>query len=256
MTNLTENIKTKGLQKTEIAESLGISRPTLDRYIENFEMGAYEKVPGAVLEFFRAVVSEDIDGKQAMESARALTSELKHVRDEIEKIEVQLERTAEEAMRLGELFNSNQLSSEEKDSVLKQQEHIIAVNNELNRKRMELIEKQSSLQQELRKITRIQTRDTVLSGPSWIKGNVDTMWTSFQGRIMILFRSAPETRTYVDIFTMIDNEEVLVGRFRPEEGTNYVTISDLLPKLSYSYRVTQLDDEGKKVSDAIEIRNR
>ena len=72
MNNLFEAIKKKGLQKNEIAESLGISRPTLDRYIENFEMGTYEKVPDAVLEFFRAVISEEVDGEQAMESARAL----------------------------------------------------------------------------------------------------------------------------------------------------------------------------------------
>lgn len=256
MTNLTETIKNKGLQKTEIAESLGISRPTLDRYIENFEMGTYEKVPDAVLDFFRAVISEEIDGKQAIESARALTSEINNIRKEIELLETQTKKTAEEAHRLSGLFNSNKLSEEEKENVLKQQELVIAANDDLNKKRTVLIRRQSDLQQELRRITRLQTRDTILSGPSWIKGDIDTMWTSFQGKIMILFRSAPETRTYVDIFTVIDDEEVLVGRFRPEEGTNYVTISDLLPKLSYSYRVTQLDDEGKKVSDLIEIRNR
>ena len=256
MGNLTEAIKNKGLQKMEIADSLGISRPTLDRYIENFELGAYEKVPDAVLEFFKAVITEDIDGSQAMESAKALTSEINKIKMEIDELQKHLEVISTEVAFLSNQLDDEKRTNEEKDLLLERQKDLIIRNKTLLDRREHLLKEYTELQHKLRKVTRLQTRDTTLAGPSWIKGDVDTLWTSFQGRLMILFKSEPGARTYVDIFTKIDAEEVLVGRFRPGEEMNYVTIDNLLPKLSYTYRVTVLTDEGKRTSGTIEIRNR
>lgn len=75
----------------------------------------------------------------------------------------------------------------------------------------------------------------------WTSGNLPTLCIGWNGIAMVLFKDAfPNPKfTKLTAYTEKNGELITVGTYMPEPDMKFITVNNLIPKLSYSYVVEQ-----------------
>lgn len=92
----------------------------------------------------------------------------------------------------------------------------------------------------------------------WSDGSPRTLCVGHNGRAMVIFSDAFDSpdSTVVLVSVDMDGEDLVIGRYVPDEGMNFVNIDNLLPKLEYMYRVEQRRGVETVVSETRPLRLR
>lgn len=245
-------------------EKLGISKPTLYKYIDLYSWGEESELDEKFVRKFDEILENTYNScmieyeklqMKMIEAENTLAeslNKLRILRKEILQCEKEIRSVESDEKR-------KTLQNRKKELEMTVQDY--STNVELNEHRM--VEMKSRLF-EIEKIfgkpvsetgelesdssMTAEESDSECNSVKWNDDVVRNLCCGSTGKHTILFDNVSDARTYVDILTKVSSEYVLVGRYDPQPGKNFVTVDDIASELECSYRITRIDVSGMKTT--------
>lgn len=232
---------------SEIAERCGISRPTLYKYMEMYDMGETDQIPEEVLTLFNDVTSDEENKvmlKRKMEDELqkeecmivSLTRELEFMK----KKRMELQRRSNELQHL-DPDTAREIELEEK----RIENTIIHLQHDLVRSKEKMMELRDSFKTMESEDRAEETDDDTYA--------IDTRCMYEKGTFMIAFNDPDsDGREHIlSLMTKFGNEYKTIGTYDTVKGKDFFMIDDIIysPYLFYTVNRVETDADGEKVID-------
>ena len=240
-------IKIRG-NLSESADMLGISRPTLYKYMQLYDEGMMKQIPTDVLDFFDKMVSDDTN-KELLR--RKLECELKKTDVEV----IDLTRELDGLKNRGERIKNELSASEDMDPMeaakLKEQYADVCTNIEHISKHLMVSQcKRNELMKSY------YMTDPSISEPHEVEerpASIATKCLYEKGAFMIIFDDPNSNGSdhILSLMTKFDDKYKTIGTYDTVEGKDFFLIKDIVysPQLHFSVSRVTKDPNGKKIID-------
>lgn len=243
---------------------LGISRPTIYRYIDYYESGSREKVPLHIKAYFQAALQPELHNlldiyERCLHQLRMIEHELSDVEEEYRSFGISISLLGKNGKPLAK-FESVDLPEDVVPRHISEGEIDLETgatyDHDLMSKK-ELTEFLTRCGNEYRGLEKEASElcDRILSTPKiqeWGGEQYSSVMYVSKDRLMVILGGTEVRGLAVEVSIQMGGKDTVIGVFRPKEGCRYVTISDLLPGPDYSYAI--VDEADKQGSEKDRIR--
>ena len=232
---------------SEIAERCGISRPTLYKYMEMYDMGETDQIPEEVLTLFNDVTSDEENKVMLKEKMQVKLDKEEHAIMSLEREldammckRMDLRKRSDEIQHL-DPDTARKIESEEKEIVTT----IVRLQDELHRSQIKMAEMRDSL-----KIMEFEDRAEEADDDKYA---IDTRCMYEKGTFMIAFNDPDSDgcEHVLSLMTKFGNEYKTIGTYDTVKGKDFFMIDDIIysPYLFYTVNRVEADADGEKVID-------
>lgn len=232
---------------SEIAERCGISRPTLYKYMEMYDMGETDQIPEEVLTLFNDVTSDEENKVMLKEKMQVKLDKEEHAIMSLEREldammckRMDLRKRSDEIQHL-DPDTARKIESEEKEIVTT----IVRLQDELHRSQIKMAEMRDSL-----KIMEFEDRAEEADDDTYA---IDTRCMYEKGTFMIAFNDPDSDgcEHVLSLMTKFGNEYKTIGTYDTVKGKDFFMIDDIIysPYLFYTVNRMETDADGEKVID-------
>ena len=232
---------------SEIAERCGISRPTLYKYMEMYDMGETDQIPEEVLTLFNDVTSDEENKVMLKEKMQVKLDKEEHAIMSLEREldammckRMDLRKRSDEIQHL-DPDTARKIESEEKEIVTT----IVRLQDELHRSQIKMAEMRDSL-----KIMEFEDRAEEADDDKYA---IDTRCMYEKGTFMIAFNDPDSDgcEHVLSLMTKFGNEYKTIGTYDTVKGKDFFMIDDIIysPYLFYTVNRMGTDADGEKVID-------
>ncbi len=232
---------------SEIAERCGISRPTLYKYMEMYDMGETDQIPEEVLTLFNDVTSDE--GNKVM-LKRKMKDELIRDEREIKETRMNIDVLIDKREYLRKRYNECQhLDSEEARMLNTECGKIESEIEHLNINLMKLNERRAELN---RSFETMESEDRAEEADDDTYA-IDTRCMYEKGTFMIAFNDPDSDgcEHVLSLMTKFGNEYKTIGTYDTVKGKDFFMIDDIIysPYLFYTVNRVETDADGEKFID-------
>ncbi|WP_400204892.1 hypothetical protein [Methanomethylophilus alvi] len=228
---------------SKIANDFGVSRPTMYKYIENYDAGQKDALPENVRTFFDEKLSEE-DGT----TIERIKDELK---EQIATLEKEYSCFAAKIKNQMARYEEFKLAKDTAGDLTKEE----AIERDMKQKMMEVEIQHSSamldhLQSRLDEFQRRLAQYEAVKVPILETKSVFKIKSRcyFEDRKCMVFHTGPqyeERHYYLHLYIKIDNEYAMVGTYQQEKDRNFFIIDDVFFSAPLYYDVTGYDEDPR-----------
>ena len=235
--------------KTDTATELGISRPTLNKYIELYDSGRAGEIPPDVKEYFdRLLAGSD---KSRLCEEQIILEEIKELKKKYIEVEELFTRTREEIIK-DELKLKNLESSadppHQEIAILKRE--ILENESVCKKMSLSLNEMDQALNCKYKQLAEYEKSGSIRHESSK-EYRVKSVCYQNDGKFVLFhtsgsfFRMANESSGVegfdpvyrLELLVKVEDEYVPIGMFRPVEGKDYFVVDDVFPFVPKYYNI-------------------
>lgn len=232
---------------SEIAERCGISRPTLYKYMEMYDIGETDQIPGEVLTLFNDVASNE---ENKVMLRKKIESELIKDKKEIDETRIMINVLMNERDFLRKKYDGYQhLDSDDARMLKTKYEHIESEIERLNVNLKKLNEKRAELNRSF-KTMESEDHEEEADDDTYA---IDTRCMYEKGTFMIAFNDPDSDgcEHILSLMTKFGNEYKTIGTYDTVKGKDFFMIDDIIysPYLFYTVNRVEIDPDGEKVID-------
>ncbi len=232
---------------SEIAERCGISRPTLYKYMEMYDMGETDQIPEEILTLFNDVTSDE-ENKVMLK--KKMENELIKDKREIEETKMMIDNLICEREKLRNRYEGRQhLDSDEARMLNDEYRDIESRIDQLSHNLRRLNEKRAELN---RSFKTIESEDRAEEADDDTYA-IDTRCMYEKGTFMIAFNDPDSDgcEHVLSLMTKFGNEYKTIGTYDTVKGKDFFMIDDIIysPYLFYTVNRVETDADSEKVID-------
>ena len=245
--NIAHMLRVRG-KLSDVAESLGISRPSLYKYMQLYDKGTTDQIPPDVLNYFNDIASDETKRFELMRmtkcEAEKTDCELLHRREKLDAL------LSERNMMMKKLSSNEDI---DQDVVSKFNEAIRDIDSAIksNKTAMEqLLKKKEDLYAEMNQNQEAMHK---LDHAEDLSACIKTKCFREDGTFMIAYddpESCGEDHV-LSLMAKFGEEYKTIGTYDAVKGKNFFIISDIIysPYLYYSVNRVMIDDDGNRIID-------
>lgn len=232
---------------SEIAERCGISRPTLYKYMDLYDMGETDQIPEEVLALFNEVASDE-ENKVMLK--RKMEDELEKEECMIMKLTRELEFMMRKRMELQR--RSNELQHLDPDTAKKTKLEENKIEDMIAHLQYDLVRSKEKMMELRDSFNTMESEDRAEDADDDIYA-IDTRCMYEKGTFMIAFNDpdSDNCEHTLSLMTKFGNEYKTIGTYDTVKGKDFFMIDDIIysPYLFYTVSRVDTDPDGKKVID-------
>lgn len=245
--NIAHMLRVRG-KLSDVAESLGISRPSLYKYMQLYDKGTTDQIPPDVLNYFNDIASDET---KRFELMHMIESESVKIDCELSLCRNKLDVLMNERIVIMNKLASDENIDQDVASELNEKMRIIDSAIKNDKITMEkLLKKKEDLYSEMKQNQKAMHQ---MNHAEDVPACIKTKCFREDGTFMVAYDD-PESCGEDHILSLMakfGEEYKTIGTYDAVKGKNFFIISDIIysPYLYYSVNRIMIDDDGNRIID-------